>query len=63
MSFHIPVVSLYLYKYTIQSGMVHCHIWVGASICHLEILDKLQNEYETVLFLSFQPHFKSLVMT
>ena len=63
MSFHFPVVSLYLYKYTIQSCMVHCHIWAGTSICHLEMLDKLQNEYEKVLFLSFQLHLNSLVMT
>ena len=37
-----PEVALYLYK-SIQPCMEYCcHIWAGALICYLELLDKLQ---------------------
>ena len=38
-----PEVALYLYKSTIRPCMEYCcHVWVGASSCYLELLDKLQ---------------------
>ena len=45
MKFLSPVVTLYLYKSTIQTCMEYrCHVGVGASTCCLELLDKLQKE-------------------
>ena len=43
-------VALYLYKSTIRPCMEYCyHIWIGASSCYLELLDKLQKRiYRTV---------------
>ena len=36
-------VALYLYKSTIRPCMEYCcHVWAGAPICYLELLDKLQ---------------------
>ena len=35
--------ALYLYKSTIQPYMEYCcHVWAGAPICYLILLDKLQ---------------------
>ena len=43
MKFLSPVVTLYLYKSTIQPWMEYiCHVWAGAPSCYLELLDKLQ---------------------
>ena len=43
MKFLSPEVALYLYKSTICPCMEYCcHVWVGASSCYLELLDKLQ---------------------
>ena len=40
-----PKVVLYLYKSTIQPCMEYCcHVWVGAPICYLELLDKLEKQ-------------------
>ena len=40
-----PEVALYLYKFTIQPCMEHCcHVWAGAPICYLELVDKLQKQ-------------------
>ena len=36
-----PGAILYLYKTTIYPLMEYCcHIWAGASACHLSLLDK-----------------------
>ena len=36
-------VALYLYKCTIRPCMEYCcHVWAGAPICYLELLDNLQ---------------------
>ena len=38
-----PECTLYLCKSTIQPCMEYCcHVWVGASICYLDTVDKLQ---------------------
>ena len=43
MKFHFSEVVLYLYKSTIQTCMEYCcHVWAGAPICYLELLDKRQ---------------------
>ena len=42
MKFLSPEAALYLYKSTIRPCMQYCHIWDGAPICYLELLDKLQ---------------------
>ena len=43
MKFLSPEVALYPYKSTIQPCMEYCcHVWAGAPICYLELLDKLQ---------------------
>ena len=43
MKFLSPVVSLYLYKSTIQPCMEYCsHFWAGDPSCYLELLGKLQ---------------------
>ena len=43
MRFPSPEVALYLYKSTIRPCMEYCcHVWAGAPICYLELLDKLQ---------------------
>ena len=43
MKFHSSEVALCLYKSTIQPCMEYCcHVWVGATSCYLELLDKLQ---------------------
>ena len=43
MKFLSPEVALYLYKSTIWPCMEYCcHVWAGAPICFLELLDKLQ---------------------
>ena len=43
MKFLSPEVALYLYKSTIRPCMEYCcHVWAGASSCHLDLLDKLQ---------------------
>ena len=43
MKFVSPEVALYLYKSTIRPRMEYCcHVWAGATICYLELLDKLQ---------------------
>ena len=42
MTFLCPEVALYLYKSNIEPYMKYsCHVWVGASSCYLELLDKL----------------------
>ena len=49
MKFISAEVALYLYKSTIRPCMEYCcHVWVGASSCNLELLDKLQKRiYKT----------------
>ena len=43
MKFLSPKVDLYLYKSTIRQCMEYCcHVWVGAPLCYLELVDKLQ---------------------
>ena len=43
MKFLSPEVALYLYKSTIRPCTEYCcYVWVGASNCYLELLDKLQ---------------------
>ena len=43
MKFLSPEVALCLYKSTIRLCMEYCcHVWAGAPICYLELLDKLQ---------------------
>ena len=38
-----PEFTLYLCKSTTQPCMEYwCHVWVGASICYLDTIDKLQ---------------------
>ena len=42
--FFSPEVSLYLYKSTLPLCMEYCcRVWIGASSCDMELLDKLQN--------------------
>ena len=51
MKFISPEVGLYLYNSTIRPCMEYCcHVWAGALICYLELLDKLQKRiYKTVV--------------
>ena len=42
LTFLSPEVALYIYKYTIQPCMECCYVWVGASSCYMELLDKQQ---------------------
>ena len=43
MKFLSPERALYLYKSTIRQCMEYCcHVWAGARICYLELLDDLQ---------------------
>ena len=43
LKFLSPEFAFYLYKYTIQPCMeYYCHVLGGATICYLEVLDKLQ---------------------
>ena len=43
MKFFSFEVALYLYKSTIHPCMEYCcHVWAGAPICYLQLLDKLQ---------------------
>ena len=45
MKFLSPEVALCLYKSTIRPCMEYsCHVWAGAPICYLELLDKLQKQ-------------------
>ena len=45
MKFLSPEVAWYLYKSAISSCMEYCcHVWAGAPICYLELLDKLQKQ-------------------
>ena len=45
MKFFSPEFALYLYKSTMRPCMeYHCHIWVGARSCYLELLNKLQKQ-------------------
>ena len=55
MKFLPPKVAFYLYKCTIQPHMEYCyHVWAGAPICYLELLDELQKwMYRTVGPLTF----------
>ena len=68
MKFLPPEVALYLYKSSICPCMEYsCHIWAGAPICHLELLDKLEKQiYRTVgpsLAASLEPlaHHQNVV--
>ena len=50
-----PEVALYLYKSIMQLYMEYsCYVWVGASSCYLELLDKLQKPIEPF------PHYNQL---
>ena len=61
MKFVSPEVSLYLYKSTICQCMEYCfHVWAGASICYLELLDKLQNRICRTAGLSLAASFEPL---
>ena len=50
MKFLSPKVALCLYKSTIGPCMEYCcHVWPGAPICYIKLLDKLQNRiYRTI---------------
>ena len=56
MKFLSPEVALYLYKSTIRPCMeYYCHVWTCASICYLELLNKLQKWNEGLFVLHFLP--------
>ena len=56
MKFLSPEVAPYLYKSTIYPYMKYCcHVWAGAPICYLKLLDKLQNGYAGLLVLHLLP--------
>ena len=45
MKFLSPEVAVYLYKSTIHPCMKYCcHVWAGAPIRYLELLNKLQKQ-------------------
>ena len=61
MKFLSPEVALYLYKSTIRPCMEYCcHVWAGAPSCHLELLDKLQNQICRTAGPSLAASLKSL---
>ena len=50
MKFLSPEVALYLYKSTICPCMEYCcHVWAGAPICYLDLLDKLQKRISRIV--------------
>ena len=56
MKFLSPEVVLYLYKSTIRPCMEYCcHVWAGAPICYLDLLDKLQKQICRLLVLHLLP--------
>ena len=56
MKFLSSEVALYLYKSTIRPCMeYYCHVWTCASICYLELLNKLQKWNEGLFVLHFLP--------
>ena len=56
MKFLSPKVALYLYKSTIRP----CHVWAGALICYLELLDKLQKQLFKTVDFSLAPSLEPL---
>ena len=48
--------TLYFYKSTIQLCMKYCcHLWTGAPIYYLELLDKQQRRYAGLSVFHFIP--------
>ena len=61
MKFLSPEVALCLYKSTICSFLEYfCHVWVGASSCYLELLDKPQKRICRTVGLSLAASLESL---
>ena len=57
-----PEVALYLSKSTIHPCMEYCyHVWAGAPICYLDLLDKLQNRICRIVGPSFAASLEPLV--
>ena len=59
-----PDAILYLYKTTIRQMEYCCHIWGGASTCHLSLLDRVQkcivNLIGDELGTTLQSHHRSI---
>ena len=61
MEFISPHIALYFYKSTICSCMEYCcHVWAGASRCHLELLHKLQKRICRTVGPSLAASFETL---
>ena len=61
MKFLSPEVVLYLYKSTIRPCIEYrCHVWAGAPICYLELLDKLQKQICRTVSLSLPASLEPL---
>ena len=61
MKFLSAKVALYLYKSTIRPCMEYrCHVWAGALICFLELLDKLQKQLFKTVGFSLAPSLEPL---
>ena len=61
MKFLSAKVALYLYKPTIRPCMEYrCHVWAGALICFLELLDKLQKQLFKTVGFSLAPSLEPL---
>ena len=61
MKFFSPEVVLHLYKSTIMPCKEYsCHVWAGAPICYLQLLDKLQKHVCWTVFLSLATSLEPL---
>ena len=61
LKFLSPEVALYLHKSTIRSCMEYCcHIWAGAPICYLELIDKMQKGICRTVYLSLATSLEHL---
>ena len=61
MKFLSPEVALYLYKSTIRPCMEYCcHVWAGATICYLKLLDKLQKRICSTVGPSLEASLQAL---
>ena len=62
MNFLSSEVVMRLCKFTMRSCMEYCcHVWAGASSCHLELLDKLQNRIWRTVRLSLAASLESFL--
>ena len=60
MKFHFPEVAVYLSKSSIWPCMEYCcHVWVGAPIGYLELLDKLEKRICRTVVLHLLPLLNS----